>query len=267
MGETSHDGQPRLFMLEVNGDRGRQVQFSGTSLLVGREAGSDLLLRSPDVSRRHALLWRDGNHIFVEDLDSSVGTRVNGMPLAGPHALQVGDVIAFASTRLLVEAASGSPDPRAAEPPDRIDPAADAAVRFNVGDQRAHAIHMVGGNQYTTHVIEQRRNLLLDVAAAKTRARWIVWTGFLLMLVGFSFFAAGVIRFLMVVADAATTGEVPDTFTDPFGVAILGVPSGLVGWAVAGVGTVLMVLGGVLHLVAIGRQKRVDRELPLPPNY
>lgn len=265
MGETSHDGQPRLFMLDRNGNRSRQVQFSGTSLLVGREAGSDLLLGSPDVSRRHALLWRDGNQIYVEDLGSTAGTRVNGTPLTGPHALRVGDVITFASTRLTVDGAPDSPKIQQENPSPRNDPRTEAGARFDVRDQRADTIHMVGGNQYNMHVLEERRSLLLDVAATKTRARWILLSGFLITLVGFAFFAAGILRFFMAVADAASSGEVPDAFIDPFGVEILGFPSGLIGWAVAGIGTVLMLVGGVLHLVAIARQKRVERELPLPP--
>lgn len=267
MGETSQDSQPRLYMLDENGNRGHQVQFSGASLLVGREAGSDLLLGSPDVSRRHALLWRDGSQLYVEDLGSTAGTRVNGTPLTGPQALRAGDVITFASTGVTVDGAPDPSNPLEDNSSRRNAPPTETGAHFGVRDQRAEWINMIGGNQYNTHILEERRSLLLDVAAAKTRARWILLSGFLISLAGAAFFAAGILRFFMAITDAASSGEVPENFIDPFGVEILGFPSGLIGWAVAGIGMVLMLVGGVLHLVAIGRQKRVDRELPLPPPY
>nr|WP_245348148.1 FHA domain-containing protein [Paeniglutamicibacter psychrophenolicus] len=266
MGKNSHDDRPILFVLDPNGNRGRRVTFSGSSLQVGREAGSGLLLDSPDVSRRHAVLWQEGNQIFVDDLGSTAGTTVNGTRLYGPQVLCAGDIVTFASTRLEVGKAPGSPQRQELGPSPRHDAATAARTRFDVGDQRADSINNIGGNQYNLQILEERRSLLLDVAATKTRARWILLSGFLIALAGASFFAAGIIRFLMAVADAASTGEAPDIFIDPFGVEILGLPSGLAGWAVAGLGMVLMLVGGVLHLVAIARQKRVDRELPLPPH-
>lgn len=51
--------------------------------------------------------------------------------------------------------------------------------------------------QHLTQVLAERRHLLLEVAAAKTRACWI-------MLSGFGFFAAGVIRFIRAVFDEMT---------------------------------------------------------------
>lgn len=125
--------------------------------------------------------------------------------------------------------------------------------------------------QHVTQVLAERRHLLLAVAAAKTRARWILLPGFVLAIAGFGFFAAGVIRFIRAVfhemTNAAGKGRPnpANAFVDPFGVEIFGVPSGLLGWAVAGVGVILMIIGTVLQLMAIGRGRRVERELPLAP--
>jgi len=118
--------------------------------------------------------------------------------------------------------------------------------------------------QHLTQVLAERRHLLLEVAAAKTRACWI-------MLSGFGFFAAGVIRFIRAVFDemtnAAGTGRPnpANAFADPLGVEIYGFPSGLLGWAVACLGVILMIIGIVLQLMTIGRGRRVERELPLAP--
>jgi len=58
-----------------------------------------------------------------------------------------------------------------------------------------------------------------------------------------------------------TTGTQPSG-VDQFGPSIGGVPSGLIGWAMAALGMLLIVAGTVLHVVATSRRKRADRELP-----
>jgi signal transduction histidine kinase len=68
---------------------------------LGRSEDSDIVLAGPGlvVSRRHAhILWQDGTHV-VRDDGSSLGTFVNGTPLAAdvPSALQHGDSLRFAN--------------------------------------------------------------------------------------------------------------------------------------------------------------------------
>ena len=64
-------------------------------LLIGRGAGSDILLENETVSRRHAeLLWRGGGWV-LHDLGSRNGTLLNGTP-AIRAAIQPGDLIHFA---------------------------------------------------------------------------------------------------------------------------------------------------------------------------
>ena len=59
--------------------------------VVGRHTACDLFLGHPMVSRRHcALSLRDGR-VWVEDLGSRSGTRLNGEPLAGARPLKDGD--------------------------------------------------------------------------------------------------------------------------------------------------------------------------------
>lgn len=267
MNETSHDSGPQLFLLDQNGKRRRQVHFNGTTLRVGREPGSDLVLEGLGESRRHAVLWLEGTRIYVEDLGSTAGTKVNGALLRDPHVLGVGDIVTFASARLEVVGPPDSPKRQEGNVPSRENPHTGNRSRFNVRDQRAESISMVGGNQYNVHVLEERRHLLLEVAAAKTRARWILLSGFLVMVVGVAVFGASIIRFFIAISDSADTGEVPDRFSDLFGVEIFGIPSGLLGWAMAGIGMLLMLVGSVLHLVAMGRRKRMERDLPLPSHH
>jgi ABC-type multidrug transport system ATPase subunit/pSer/pThr/pTyr-binding forkhead associated (FHA) protein len=62
-------------------------------LLIGREAGCDIQLEAPVVSRKHArLAMSAGGHVLT-DLNSVNGTFVNGERLTGPVGLRLGDVV------------------------------------------------------------------------------------------------------------------------------------------------------------------------------
>jgi Tfp pilus assembly pilus retraction ATPase PilT len=77
---------------------GVDIKFGG--LIVGRERGCDIVLRSKNVSRNHArVTFRDGIP-RVEDLGSSNGTKVNGVLIKGITELQIGDFIAFGDMTL-----------------------------------------------------------------------------------------------------------------------------------------------------------------------
>jgi sigma-B regulation protein RsbU (phosphoserine phosphatase) len=64
---------------------------------VGRAPDCGLILPSQTVSRRHAQLTFDGEHLQVHDLGSRNGTRVNGRRIAGAEALEVGSTVEFGS--------------------------------------------------------------------------------------------------------------------------------------------------------------------------
>lgn len=56
------------------------------------------------VSRVHAALGLDGEHVYVEDLNSTSGTRLNGLPLT-PHEqyrLRSQDELEFGRVRVVV---------------------------------------------------------------------------------------------------------------------------------------------------------------------
>src|SRR5689334_9083827 len=64
-------------------------------VVVGREDGSDLVLASEMVSRRHARVWPDGDRFGVQDLGSRNGTRLNGRPVMSPSEIRDGDTVTF----------------------------------------------------------------------------------------------------------------------------------------------------------------------------
>ena len=57
------------------------------SYVIGREAGNDLVIEDPQVSRRHAQLTQQGNSYLIEDIGSTNGTYVNGKRVTAPTLL------------------------------------------------------------------------------------------------------------------------------------------------------------------------------------
>ena len=81
---------------------GRRVGIGSEVLTIGRLPECAIVLDDPNVSRRHAQVRREGDAIFVVDLGSTNGTRVNGM-VVREHRLASGDVISIGTTSLRFE--------------------------------------------------------------------------------------------------------------------------------------------------------------------
>jgi pSer/pThr/pTyr-binding forkhead associated (FHA) protein len=73
---------------------GKVLPLAG-EVLVGRKPPATILLTEGQPSRRHALLVVGGEGVTVEDLESTNGTFVNGLRIAGKVLLADGDRIAF----------------------------------------------------------------------------------------------------------------------------------------------------------------------------
>ena len=78
--------------------------FPAQEILIGRRNDRQAihLDLSPDtsVSRIHAHLWFQEDKLWIEDLGSSYGSKVNGEPLTTPQAVTPSDVIVVGETRL-----------------------------------------------------------------------------------------------------------------------------------------------------------------------
>ena len=72
---------------------GRVFTLDKSSISIGREAGNDIALDSPQVSRYHARLTLQGNVYVIEDLGSTNGVLINGQRLTKPVPVTAGDVL------------------------------------------------------------------------------------------------------------------------------------------------------------------------------
>jgi pSer/pThr/pTyr-binding forkhead associated (FHA) protein len=88
-------------VVKTGSEAGRRLELGG-AVAIGRQDG-DLVLEDPEVSRRHAVLRREGESIVVEDLDSTNGTFVNGERIRSPIPVGPGDLVRVGRTTLEIE--------------------------------------------------------------------------------------------------------------------------------------------------------------------
>lgn len=82
-------------------DRGKVYEDLQTPLTVGREEGNDIQLNDERVSRCHFKVQRDNDRLVLTDLDSTNGTKVNGVECQ-LKILRHGDLISVGRSLMLV---------------------------------------------------------------------------------------------------------------------------------------------------------------------
>ncbi len=111
-----------MMMLKITTgkEKGRTLELTAdTPLTIGRSESSGFCIPDKKVSRRHAEIVSDGKNVFITDLSSRTGTRVNGRAIAQRTPLCIGDTIQIGETDLVLaktEDAQAAPLPRTTAP-------------------------------------------------------------------------------------------------------------------------------------------------------
>jgi pSer/pThr/pTyr-binding forkhead associated (FHA) protein len=85
-------------------DPGTERELDSSPVTVGRSSENDLVLDADEfASTKHARISPRRDGVWVEDLDSTNGTFVNGMKVRERHKLSPGDVIRVGETDLRYE--------------------------------------------------------------------------------------------------------------------------------------------------------------------
>jgi hypothetical protein len=83
---------------------GAEFPLNSAPVTVGRGGQNDLVLTGDEfASARHARIEVRGDGAWVQDLESTNGTFVNGARVAGARRLEAGDVLRVGETDLVVE--------------------------------------------------------------------------------------------------------------------------------------------------------------------
>lgn len=86
---------------------------------IGRGPENEVALGDRRLSRRHCRIFRDAQGVYVQDLGSINGTRVNGIAILRTRQLRDGDVIEIGNYRFEVQGDSLFELPTPPQPVDR----------------------------------------------------------------------------------------------------------------------------------------------------
>ena len=99
-----HRPPNRARLVGLFGPSAGQVFFlKGTREILGRGVGANIFIDSLEISRRHALIWRDvEERWFIKDMGSSNGCYINSQRITGTHEITFGDRLQLARDNLFV---------------------------------------------------------------------------------------------------------------------------------------------------------------------
>ena len=251
-----------LVVLGSGPEAGRRLPLTNGRHLIGRDLQNDLRLDDLTVSRRHAAITVTNEGAWIEDLGSTGGTRVNHDVVTGRRLVRPGDRIELGSLSLRLDPeASGAATatlPVATENP---------SSRQDIGSQYDGSFYNAARDQHISYVQQiqrEREPFLREIAATRTKARGLIWLGVLISVVGYGWTLVIIGGSFSMLTEAMSSESFDEgMFRNYFGPPILGVPSAV--WAVglSAAGTVLLIVGALLHITATARRRRVDRQLPL----
>ena len=116
------------------------IPFAGSAITIGRAAeGVTFRLADRNVSRRHARFSLANGTVWVEDLGSSYGTRVNGERITGKRKIRAGDLVQIGDYGLVLagQAEVGGAPPLPPAPGEPVGAKAQGAGQLGAGGRAA----------------------------------------------------------------------------------------------------------------------------------
>lgn len=101
---ASSPAQPQpLFLVVTQGPlAGTRLELAGGQIIIGRSPDSSLVLDDGYASSRHARIYRSGDRVVIEDLNSTNGTWIKGVQIHEPTVLNTGVPVVIGKTTLEV---------------------------------------------------------------------------------------------------------------------------------------------------------------------
>lgn len=122
-----------MYKLIIEDDEGHTtvVPLVKDEISIGRKEGNIIRLTERNVSRHHARLIRANGSVFIEDLDSYNGVKVNGGKISAKTTVREGDLVEIGDYHLALQKADQPPPTPGQSKPDPAQPASPS------GEQKA----------------------------------------------------------------------------------------------------------------------------------
>jgi predicted component of type VI protein secretion system len=88
--------------IQSGGMKGQKFEIDRDEVVIGRASDNVVPLDEPAVSSRHCAILRDGRKFTLRDLDSTNGTRLNGVSIT-ENRLSPKDIIAVGSVEIMFD--------------------------------------------------------------------------------------------------------------------------------------------------------------------
>jgi hypothetical protein len=101
--ELAAGGRPysgRLVVERGGGLASGEAFGVGPGLVIGRALACEITIEDSYASSRHARLYDRDGHVYIEDMNSTNGTYVNGTRVSAQQLLRSGDVVRIGDTEL-----------------------------------------------------------------------------------------------------------------------------------------------------------------------
>lgn len=95
-----------IFKVVTGLDAGRQYIATTPMIKIGRKSDNHIYLKDPKVSRYHAVITLRGDQLYIKDLGSTNGTKVNDRKVFGERELFAGELIQLGDTVIQLERVS-----------------------------------------------------------------------------------------------------------------------------------------------------------------
>jgi len=89
---------PRELLVTAGALAGTRVRLDGSSITLGRDGSSTLVLTDDYVSNHHARIYPSGERWLVEDLGSTNGTYLGDAKVTGPTPIRPGSQVRVGRT-------------------------------------------------------------------------------------------------------------------------------------------------------------------------
>jgi sigma-B regulation protein RsbU (phosphoserine phosphatase) len=86
--------------------KGQVFHLKGDTVFIGRSSKNDIQIRDSTISRKQFKIFKIGKKIFVEDLKSTNGTKINGKPIPPGEGFEAspGDMLSAGDTVIRLDA-------------------------------------------------------------------------------------------------------------------------------------------------------------------